>query len=451
MRIDVPRPLQAFARIFFDAGFCCYFVGGAVRDSLLGRKAADWDAATDARPEDVLKLFRKVIPTGIQHGTVSVRWQDALIETTTFRIDGHYADGRRPTSVQFSDDLAADLSRRDFTVNGMAVDPRSGQLIDLFGGLADLKAGIIRAIGDPLARFGEDGLRPLRAIRFATRFHFTIDPATLAAIPRCLDSFRQVALERVREEFSRTLLCDQPSHGLQLLEQSGLLGEFLPELCLGRGLAQGDYHAFDVFEHSLLAVDAAPLDLTLRLAALLHDIGKPASFSRDQAGVIHFYGHEQISATLASSVLRRLKYPNHVVEAVAHLVRHHMFDYSPDWSDAALRRFVAKVGLASLPTLLQLRLADASGLRGVKADPRPLLAMLDRVEALVAADNAFTVKDLAIDGHVLSCLGWPKGPAMGRVLQELLELVLDDPTMNTVERLSLVAEKLKSKHGVDQA
>jgi len=448
MKIHVPRHLRDFAKVFFDAGYCCYFVGGAVRDSILGRSVADWDAATNALPEVVQTLFRKVIPTGIQHGTVSVRWQGAFIETTTFRIDGQYSDGRRPETVQFSDDLEADLSRRDFTINGMAVDPRNGTLIDPFNGLADLKAGLIRAIGNPLERFGEDGLRPLRAVRFATRFAFTIDTATLQAIPQCLDRFRMVSLERVREEFSKTLLCAVPSHGLRLLEETGLMAEFLPELLDCRGVEQGDFHAFDVLDHSYFACDAAPADLVLRLAALLHDVGKPACRTVGDDGATHFYGHDQLSANLADTILRRLKYPNTVIDRVSHLVAQHMFDYSLEWTDAAVRRFAARVGLEYLPDLVQLRLADAAGMQRSRPDQRPIAALLDRVAALQSQDNAFAVKDLAINGNDLAAGGWPKGPVMGRVLQELLETVLDDPALNSKERLRAIAEKLKPKYGL---
>jgi tRNA nucleotidyltransferase/poly(A) polymerase len=208
--------------VFKRAGFSCYFVGGAVRDRLLGQSAADWDAATDARPEEVIKLFRTVIPTGVQHGTVTVRWQGESIETTTFRVDGDYRDGRRPESVRFTADLLEDLSRRDFTINGMAVDPASGEVVDPFGGREDLAAGLVRAIGDPAARFSEDGLRPLRAVRFACRFGFAIEEATLQAIPAAIDRFRQVSAERVREEWSRILLSAKPSYGIRLLQQTGL-------------------------------------------------------------------------------------------------------------------------------------------------------------------------------------------------------------------------------------
>jgi len=447
-RIEIPKDLQAFAAVFRAARFRCYFVGGAVRDSLLGKAVADWDAATDAKPEEIIKLFRQVIPTGIQHGTVTVRWRGLSIETTTFRVDGDYADGRRPQGVRFTGELLDDLSRRDFTINGMAADPESGQIVDPHDGRADLKAGIVRAIGDPLDRFDEDGLRPMRALRFACRFGFTVEAATLAAIPARLAKFRMVSAERVRDEFSKILVADKPSYGLTLLDESGLLAEFLPELSACKGVGQGGYHSFDVFNHQLKACDAAPAELGLRLAALLHDIGKPAKRQEKDNGALAFYGHDLESARLAEAALKRLKYPNAIIDHCCHLIRHHMFDYSPEWSDAAVRRFVSRVGLEHVRDLARLRLADISAMRGEEADPRLVIPLIDRVEAFKAQDQAFSLKDLAIGGNDLAAISWPKGPSMGRALNELLEAVLDDPELNTRERLMAIAERLKEKYGV---
>lgn len=447
-RINIPPALKDFARVFQDAGFRCYFVGGAVRDSLLGKAAADWDAATDARPEQVMRLFRGVIPTGIQHGTVTVRWRGASIETTTFRVEGEYRDGRRPEGVRFTGELLDDLSRRDFTINGMAADPASGEVVDPYGGRDDLKAGVVRAIGDPLARFDEDGLRPLRAVRFACRFGFAIHPDTLAAIPARLHKFRMVSAERVRDELSKILMTERPSYGLGILKETGLLPEILPELYACAGVGQGGPHRYDVFGHLLASCDAAPAELELRLAALLHDIGKPAKRVEEPGGGLSFYGHDQESARLAEAALKRLKYPNAVIEKVSLLVRHHMFDYSPDWTDAAVRRFVNRVGLEAVLPLARLRLADMAGVSGRPADPRLVLPLVERVEELKAKDQAFGLKDLAIGGHDLAAAGWPRGPVMGRALAELLEAVLDDPELNERGRLLEIAEKIKPKYGL---
>ena len=445
-RIEVPGILKDFARVFATAGFSCYFVGGAVRDSLLGLAVNDWDAATDARPEDVQRLFRSVIPTGIQHGTVTVRWRGLSVETTTFRVDGEYRDGRRPEAVKFSASLIEDLSRRDFTINGMAADPVSGDIIDPNDGLADLSDGLVRAIGDPSTRFSEDGLRPLRAIRFAARFGFSIDRATFAAIPATVARFRMVSAERVRDELTKILLSDKPAEALVMLDESCLLPEILPELSACKGVRQGGPHLFDVFRHLLASCAAAPADTVLRLAALLHDTGKPCKRNESPDGSITFYGHDFESAALAGTALKRLKYPNSVVDEVVHLIRHHMFDYSGSWTDAAVRRFVARVGFEHMRPLAQLRLADSSGMGHGPADPRSVLPLLDRIDDLRSKEQAFSLRDLAIGGDELADLGWPRGPSMGRALAELLEAVLDDPDLNTRERLIEIAGKIKSRH-----
>ena len=445
-RIDIPGVMRDYARVLAAAGFSCYFVGGAVRDRLLGLAVSDWDVATDAKPEEVRRLFKSVIPTGIQHGTVTVRWRGLSVETTTFRVDGEYRDGRRPTSVKFTDDLIEDLSRRDFTINGMAADPASGDIIDPNGGLVDLAAGLVRAIGDPAIRFSEDGLRPLRAVRFAARFGFSIDEETFAAIPATIAKFRMVSAERVRDELSKILLSDRPAEAIGLLDESGLLPEILPELSACKGVRQGGPHLFDVFGHLLASCAAAPVDTVLRLAALLHDTGKPCKRIESADGAITFYGHDSESAALAEAALKRLKFPNAVVDEVVHLIRHHMFDYSDSWTDAAVRRFTARIGFEHLRPLALLRLADSSGMGHGPADPRSVLPLLDRVDDLRSKDQAFSLRDLAIGGNELAGMGWPRGPSMGRALAELLEAVLDDPDLNTRERLIEIAGRIKSKH-----
>ncbi|GAB1432741.1 HD domain-containing protein [Spirochaetota bacterium] len=445
-RIDIPKSLKDFAQVFTNAGYSCYFVGGAVRDSLLGLPVNDWDAATNARPEEVQKLFKAVIPTGIQHGTVTVRWRDSFIETTTFRLDGKYEDGRHPETVEYSDKLAEDLSRRDFTINGMAADPETGRIIDPHGGLNDLSARLVNAIGDPLERFNEDGLRPLRAIRFASRLGFSISRSTLAAIPLSIPRFRLVSKERIRDEFSKILLSDSAGDGIRRLEDSGLLREFIPELSACKGVLQGEAHHHDVLEHLIQACDMAPKELELRLAALFHDLGKPSRRQEQSDGSLAFYGHDTESARLSEEVLKRLKYPNAVIDKVAVLVKYHMFDYSDAYSDAAIRRFVARVGIENVRPLAQLRLADISAMGHGKANPMLLMPLLDRIDSLVAAENAFGLKDLAIDGRDLIALGYKPGPGLGNALTELLELVLDDPGMNDRKKLEFVAANIKHKH-----
>lgn len=447
-RFTIPPALREFARVFERAGKAAWLVGGAVRNMVLHRPVNDWDVATDARAEDVARMFPRVVPTGIKHGTVTVLWKGLSIETTTFRVDGNYGDGRRPDKVAYTSDILEDLKRRDFTMNSLAYNLSTGELLDPHDGRRDLAAGIIRAIGDPVARFSEDGLRPLRAVRFASQLLYKIEDATLAAIPECMDNFRKVSAERVRDELIKILLSSRPSYGLRLLEDTGLLSAILPELSKCRGVEQKGQHAFDVLDHSLLACDGAPARIELRLAALLHDIGKPESRAVGPDGVATFYRHEALSARDAHAALRRLKFPNNVTDAVVHLIRHHMFAYDDAWTDAAVRRFLSRTGPENLEDLLALRLADAYGTAGVPPDPRVVEPLRRRARDLIREEQALSLKDLKIDGNALAELGIPRGPAMGRVLKELLETVLDDPELNTPDRLKEIASNIKGKYGV---
>lgn len=419
-----------------------------MRDYLLKRSVSDFDVATDAPPEEVLRLFRRVVPTGIKHGTVTVLFKGLSIETTTFRTEAGYSDGRRPDAVTYARTIEEDLARRDFAMNALAYDLERDELVDPFGGQDDLSRRRIRAVGNPLERFGEDGLRPLRAIRFAAQLGFEIDPPTEAAIPLSLDRFRLVSPERVRDELQKLLLSSEPSAGLRILERTGMLAIVLPELAACRGVEQKGLHRFDVLDHSFLAADAAPADLTQRLAALLHDIGKPAAMATGPEGVPTFYRHEEESAKLAGGLLRSLRFPNATIEAVLHLISNHMFSYDDSWSDAAIRRFLARVGPGKVEDLFTLRLADGSAIAGIPADPRSLDPFRERIRLVLESDHAFGLRDLAIGGSELKGLGVESGPAMGRILAELLETVLDDPALNDKARLLEIAAKLMAKHGI---
>jgi putative nucleotidyltransferase with HDIG domain len=446
--IHPPRELFDFARVLRAAGKTCFLVGGAVRDYLLGREVSDFDAATDARPEEIVRAYRRVIPTGIKHGTVTVLFKGLEIEVTTFRTESGYVDGRHPGTVEFASTIEEDLSRRDFTINAMAFDLAAKLLIDPHGGREDLARRLVRAVGDPLERFREDGLRPLRAIRFAAQLAFDVDPGTLAAIGPSVERFRMVSAERVRDELQKILLSPLPSIGFRLLERTGLLAEISPELAACRGVDQRGMHVFDVLDHLYASVDAAPNELALRLAAVLHDIGKPAAKEERPGGDPTFYRHEEYSAQAAEAMLKRLRFPNALVDEVAHLVRCHMFSYDESWSDAAVRRFIARVGTDSLDRLFALRLADGTGITGVPADPRSLDPLRERIEAILVAKEAFGLADLAVKGGDLVAIGIPAGPKIGVLLRELLETVIDDPTLNQRERLIGIAEKLKPKYGL---
>ncbi|MFA4844151.1 MAG: HD domain-containing protein [Candidatus Margulisiibacteriota bacterium] len=413
-------------------GFRAYLVGGSLRDLLLGKTPEEWDITTNARPAEVTALFPKVIPTGILYGTVTVLLPDGPYEVTTFRADEKYVDGRHPSNVRFTNDLQADLARRDFTVNALAYDPETKELFDDFAGQADLNMKIIRAVGDPLARFSEDGLRPVRACRFAATLGFTIDGPTFDAIRPTLAVVRQVAPERLHDELVKLLKAEKPSLGLEYMRESGLLDLILPELATCYGVAQPpEYHKYDVYWHSLYACDAAPKNnLTVRLAALLHDIGKPACKVDDT-----FYRHDQTGAELAATFLRRLKFSNAESGAVVNLITNHMFNYESGWSDAAVRRFIRRAGLDNLPNLFALRRADTAAMEQ-ELGAAYLNELQGRIDRIVADENALHVADLKIDGQaIMLALNIPPGPKVGQILNALLEKVLDDPQLNDRETL----------------
>ena len=445
MSDQIPADVRALARRLHDAGFQAHLVGGGVRDMLLGRPPADFDLATDARPEKVLEIFGRsfAIPTGLQHGTVTVLTSGdpatrRSVEVTTFRGEGAYLDGRRPSSVTYVSTLDEDLSRRDFTMNAIALDPLTGAIADPFGGRADLARKLIRAVGDPLARFREDGLRPMRAVRQAAQLGFDIEPATEGAIAPTLDVFRKVSAERVRDELLKLLASPRPSVGLLLMHETGLLGEVLPELLEGVGCAQNRFHKHDVFGHTLAVVDATRGDAIVRLGALLHDVGKPrARQPREGApGEYSFFKHEYVGKDMADAICRRLKLSTADRARVVAMVEHHMFFYTPDWTDGTVRRFVKRVGADTLGALFALREGDVLG-RGFGEDPeRELGELKRRITEVAASDAALRVTDLAIDGQdVMRVLAVPPGREIGVVLERLLELVLDDPSLNTREKL----------------
>lgn len=449
----IPPGLERLAEAFgADAELA--LVGGAVRDELLGRPHADWDLATALLPEQVLSKARaaglRAIPTGIQHGTVTVMLEGRPVEITTFRSDGAYRDGRRPESVRLGVSLEADLARRDFTINAMALPLDGRGLVDPHGGQADLRDGLIRAVGDPLQRFAEDGLRPLRACRFASQLGFRIASTTLAAIPERLEVARKVAPERVLAELTKLLAGAHPRAGLEPLRTSGLLGLWLPELIPMDGCAQNRHHRWDVWRHTLEVVTLVPADSALRWAALLHDAGKPARRTEVE-GEVHFYGHEAVSLEVAAIILGRLKAAHALQKEVLALVRHHGTHPEPGWSDAACRRFLRRLdedGLA-LAHWAAFRLADqrAKGVEDAAREPRHA-AVVARLEALASARPPLSVRELALDGTALMALaGRHGGPWLGALQAELLEAVLDDPSRNTPEGLAALAETSLARSG----
>ena len=448
--VRIPKELETVARIYAEAGRQCWLVGGAVRDGLMGRASGDFDLATDARPEETVALFRRTVPTGIKHGTVTILLGGHQFETTTFRRDGKYSDGRRPDDVAYADDIREDLARRDFTVNAIAWNLIDGTFLDPHGGRGDLSARIIRAIGNPDRRFEEDSLRAVRACRFAAQLGFTVAPGTLEAIGRSLGGIPALSAERIWEELKKILTSPRPSTAFNLFRETGLLAIILPELDACVGVEQKGRHLLDVFDHSLAACDAAPAEnLAVRTAALLHDAGKPGAKSVDASGEVIFHRHEAAGANVAESVLSRYKAPNAFRERVVRLVLHHMFQYASDWTDAAVRRFMARTGLDILDDLLLLRFADASAVApGQKAATAHLVELRSRVGGILEAESALTVRDLAVNGRdLIAELDMAPGPRLGTLLDHLLDCVLEDPSANERERLLDMGRRWLSVYG----
>ena len=444
LALRVPKDVERVVETLIANGFEAFVVGGCVRDAIRGVDPQDWDVATSARPEEIQRVFKRSLYTN-RFGTVVVSSGAHEIEVTTYRIEAGYADHRRPDEVAFTVSLHEDLARRDFTMNAMAWRPAvdGGQLVDPFDGRADLEARVVRAVGDPADRFSEDALRMLRAVRFASVLRMSIEPATADAIHEHATLASTLSGERIQQELNKILLADRPSTGIRLLSDLGLLAVLCPELEVCKTIPQDKAVAQDVFEHSLITVDATPPHLVMRLAGLFHDVGKPETFADG-----HFHQHEFVGEAIARRILRRWKYPKDDVAAVAHLIRHHMFWYQADWTGSAVRRFIRKVGLDVIPDLFALRRADNIG-SGIRA-PR-MYALEDlwtRVQEEIDRSTAFSPSDLAIGGSdVMRELGIPPSPEVGRVIRELFERVLDDPGLNDREHLLPLVHEIGSKTG----
>ena len=432
--MEIPENVQAVLRTLESAGREAWCVGGCIRDMLLDgdRAPEDWDVATSALPEETLAVFAsRAEPTGLKHGTVTVKTSGGPVEVTTYRLDGTYRDHRRPESVTFTRSIEEDLSRRDFTVNAMALDLR-GELRDPFGGREDLRRGVLRCVGDPDRRFQEDALRILRGLRFAAALGLEIEPGTAAALRRNREGLNDIAPERIQTEFFKLLPGEKAAEVLRGYPE--VFGVFWPELLPMVGFSQRNrHHCYDVWEHSLHALDAVPGDLVLRCAMLLHDVGKPACFTLDQAGVGHFYGHPAASRDLADRMLRRLKCAADFRETVVRLVEWH--DRDIPRTDKAIRRALRVLGEEDLRRLILVKRADNLGQAPEYWDRQGELdkaeAILDR---LLAEDACFSLKQLAVRGGDLLALGL-SGPAVGRALEDLLEKVMDGALPNERDAL----------------
>ena len=431
----VPEDVLVICKRLREKGKRGWIVGGCVRDLLRGATTTpkDWDVCTDARPGEVVSFFRKVIPTGIQHGTVTVVLRGVHYEVTTLRGEGAYSDGRRPDKVEFVDDITADLARRDFTFNAMAIDPIDGHLIDPFDGRRDLEARVLRAVGDAAERFFEDGLRVLRAARFSATLECSIAPETEAAMgaARSLDTFRRVSAERVRDEWLKAMSAARPSVAFEAMRRTGLLEITCPELVatIGLEIKPGDAPVDDVYHRSLACLDACEGAPIVRLAALLHDVGKARSL----------VDHARLGAESAEAILTRLKLSNDERARVTALIRHHAIGYSSSWTDAAVRRWIRRV----TPELHALTVAIASAARDGAAELRGLDELRERWIALLAAGAALSTRDLKLNGRdLMLSLGLAPGRIVGETLERLLELVTDEPALNDREALLAAARVL---------
>ena len=474
MRTVIPKPVTDIAEALRGAGFEAFLVGGCVRDLLLGAEPKDWDIATNAKPEEVQGLFPESVYEN-QFGTVLVKLEprnDAetnaedrgkipresalrqrksalnVVEVTTFRLEGKYTDKRHPDEIKFAKTIEEDLARRDFTVNAMALkcdanmqmhaNDTNKLLADPYGGQKDLKAKFIRAVGNPKERFNEDALRLLRAVRFSAQLGFTVEEKTLAAIKQEAGLLEFISKERIRDEFSKLLMTDRATEGVRMLAATGLLRHVLPELLEGVGIGQNKHHIYEVFEHNVRALEyAASKDfpLELRLASLLHDVGKPKT-KRGEGPDSTFYGHQVVGERMALKALDRLRFSRETTEKVALLIREHMFVYDPDVvTEAGVRRLIRRVGKENVDDLLKLREADRIGSGVPKAQPyrlRYLKAMIEKVQK-----DPIHPKMLKIKGDaVMELLKIPPGPKVGKILSILLDEVLERPEANEVEILT---------------
>ena len=439
--MKIPETVLRLIRRLRDAGYPAYAVGGCVRDSLLGRTPNDWDLCTAALPEEMLSVFagERVAETGLKHGTLTVIFDHVPYEITTFRTDGPYTDHRHPDSVVFVPEVSGDLARRDFTINAMAYDPEEG-LIDLFGGQEDLRGGIVRCVGDPSVRFEEDALRILRALRFASVYDFQIEAETDKALRRMAPDLKRVAAERIREELLR-LLCGK-GMGRILRSYPYVLAEIIPEIGPMVGYDQRNHHhSYDLWEHTVRAMEGVPADPVLRLTMLLHDTGKPSVCVVDEHGEAHYKKHQQASADIAARVTEDLRCDNRTRERVILLVRNHDIPFRTEdglvnTDRAFLLRRLNRFGEEDLRALFLIHRADriATGYSSEERENRRLGARMEALDALLAEQPCFTLKHLAVNGSDLTALGY-RGPEVGRLLEELLGAVMNGDVPNEREAL----------------
>lgn len=432
--IRIPEQVSTILAKLQESGYEAYIVGGCVRDALLGREPNDWDITTSALPMDVKRIFVKTVDTGLQHGTVTVLAGGKGYEVTTYRVDGVYEDGRHPKAVTFTPSLREDLQRRDFTINAMAYR-EPGVLVDLFGGQKDLADGVIRAVGDPVQRFSEDALRILRAIRFSAQLGYRIEDETLRAASELAVNLRKISAERIRVELEKTITSDHPAL-LRTAHEAGITAMFLPEFDQCMETRQNNpHHCYTVGEHILKSMELIRNDRILRLTMLLHDVGKPACLTTDEQGIDHFYGHQEVSASMAQAILKRLKYDNDTIRKVVKLVRCH--DMQIRLTAPAVRKAVVKIGEDLFPLFLEVKQADLLAQSTYqREDKQEILDEVKRLYAeIIGHGDCLNLKHLAVNGSDLVRMGVRPGREVGNILARMLNDVLDVPSHNDKDYL----------------
>ena len=434
MKIEIPQKAAQILQTLNEAGYEAYVVGGCVRDSILNREPGDWDITTSALPEQVKALFRRTVDTGIQHGTVTVMIEKEGFEVTTYRVDGEYHDGRHPEKVTFTRSLEEDLKRRDFTINAMAYHPEHG-LVDLFGGMEDIDKKIIRCVGNPVERFTEDALRMLRAVRFSAQLGFEVEENTKAALSRMSGNLEHVSAERIQTELVKLLVSTHPDY-LRTAWETGLTQEFLPEFDACMETEQNTpHHCYSVGEHILKSLTEIEADRLLRITMLLHDIAKPVVKKTDENGRDHFKTHGSAGEKLAGKILRRLKFDNETIRIVSRLIGFH--DYRFPAERRSVRRAVWKVGEDLFPMLLQVKEADTMAQSLYEREEKlEWIAKVEKLYREILKDReCLSLKDLAVTGRDLIRAGCAPGPELGRILNKMLQDVLEHPEHNNKEYL----------------
>ncbi|APQ95446.1 CCA tRNA nucleotidyltransferase [Clostridium botulinum] len=445
IKIQISKGVEYIINTLQENGYEAYIVGGAVRDSLLERKVNDWDITTSANPQEVVNIFEnlgyKIIPTGLKHGTVTILINSIGYEVTTFRVDGEYEDNRHPKEVKFTSNLREDLKRRDLTINAMAYNDKIG-LVDYSYGLEDLNNKIIRCVGNSKDRFNEDSLRMLRCIRFASQLNFCMEESIKLNIRKLSRNIANVSMERIRDELCKILVSSQPVYGIRNIVELNLMDYIIPELKACVGFEQHNiHHDKDVYGHILSVVENVPNKLELRLAALLHDIGKPRCFSIGDNGQGHFYGHQKISADMTKDILKRLKFDNKTIDKVDKLVYNHMTRYNK-LRTPNIKKFINKVGIDNLDDLFELQIADIKGSAKEYHSFDNVSNLKIKCEKILSEKQPLTIKDLDINGYDLMKLGINQGKEIGIMLNKLLDIILENPNLNNKEDLIKIVESI---------